>query len=161
MAHGFGGIKEQGLDPVARAFAARLVVLVHDHRNLGASTGEPRGDINPWTQIADWRRAISYLESLHEVDGERIGLWGTSFAGGHAIILGATDRRLKAVVAQVPVTNDVATGQRRVPPGAALDNLAREFAKDERAQLRGQAPVSRTLVSSNPNEPACCWRRVD
>jgi hypothetical protein len=29
---------------------------VHDHRNFGTSGGELRGDIDPWRQIADWRR---------------------------------------------------------------------------------------------------------
>ena len=50
----------------------------------------PRHDIDPWRQIADWRRAISYLESLDVVDPNRMGLWGTSYAGGHALVLGAT-----------------------------------------------------------------------
>jgi len=69
MAHGYGGVKEFGLERFARAFAeAGFVVLVHDHRNFGASDGEPRGDIDPWRQIGDWRRAISFLESLPEVE---------------------------------------------------------------------------------------------
>src|ERR1700726_4878764 len=103
MAHGFGGTKEHGLERFALAFAAAgFVVLVHDHRNFGTSGGDLRGDIDPWQQIADWRRAISYLESRAEVDPTRIGLWGTSYAGGHALVLGATDRRLRCIVSQVP-----------------------------------------------------------
>src|SRR5882757_9218481 len=103
MAHGFAGVKEHGLERFANAFAdAGFVVLVHDHRGFGASDGVPRQDVDPWRQIADWRRAISYLETLDVVDPKRIGLWGTSYAGGHAIVLGATDRRLRGVVAQVP-----------------------------------------------------------
>jgi cephalosporin-C deacetylase-like acetyl esterase len=106
MAHGFGGTREHGLERFAQAFAAAgFVVLVHDHRNFGTSGGDLRGDIDPWQQIADWRRAISYLESRPEVDPTRIGLWGTSYAGGHALVLGATDRRLCCVVAQVPTIN--------------------------------------------------------
>jgi pimeloyl-ACP methyl ester carboxylesterase len=102
MAHGFAAVKEHGLDRFARAFAqAGFVVLVHDHRGFGVSDGSPRHDIDPWRQIADWRRAISYLESRPEVDGSRLGIWGTSYAGGHAIMLGATDRRIRCVVAQV------------------------------------------------------------
>ena len=103
MAHGFAGVKEHGLERFARFFAdAGFVVLVHDHRGFGASDGSPRYDIDPWVQIADWRRAISFLEAQPNVDPQRIGLWGSSYAGGHAIVLGATDRRLRAVVAQVP-----------------------------------------------------------
>jgi len=83
MAHGFAGVKEHGLERFARVFAAAgFVVLVHDHRGFGTSGGSPRYDIDPWVQIADWRRAISYLESQPFVDPNRIGLWGSSYAGG-------------------------------------------------------------------------------
>jgi dienelactone hydrolase len=62
---------------------AGFVVLVHVHRNFGSSEGAIRHDIDPWRQIADWRRAISFLESMPEVDATRIGVWGTSCAGRH------------------------------------------------------------------------------
>ena len=69
MAHGFAGVKEHGLERFARLFAdAGFVVLVHDHRGFGASGGSPRYDIDPWVQIADWRRAISFLEAQPNVD---------------------------------------------------------------------------------------------
>ena len=45
----------------------------------------------------------SHIWSHHAVDPGRIGVCGTSHAGGHAIVLGATDSR--AVVAQVPEGN--------------------------------------------------------
>src|SRR5258708_5532166 len=80
MAHGYAGIREHGLDKFARAFADEgFVVLLHDHRGFGASEGLPRQDIDPWRQIADWRRALSYLEALESVDSSRIGIWGTSY----------------------------------------------------------------------------------
>ena len=82
MAHGYAGVKEHGLERFARAFAeAGFVVLLHDHRNFGSSDGALRHDIDPWRQIADWRRAISFLESRPEIDPSRIGVWGTSYAG--------------------------------------------------------------------------------
>jgi dienelactone hydrolase len=97
MAHGYAGTREHGIAKFAEAFSeAGFVVLLHDHRTFGVSDGEPRQDVDPWRQIADWRRAISYLESRPEVDASRIGLWGTSYAGGHALVLGATDRRMPA-----------------------------------------------------------------
>jgi fermentation-respiration switch protein FrsA (DUF1100 family) len=160
MAHGFAGVKEHGLERFAQAFAAAgFVVLVHDHRSFGASEGEPRHDVDPWTQIADWRRAISYLESRPEVDANRIGLWGTSYAGGHAIVLGATDRRVRCVVAQVPTISGFEQGQRRISPDAlpALENALRE---DDRAQLRGETPRRQTIVSAD-STVAAAYRSTD
>ena len=149
MAHGFAGTREHGIERFAEAFAAAgFVVLLHDHRNFGTSGGELRGDVNPWTQVADWRRAISYLETRPEVDPTRIGLWGTSYAGGHAIVLGATDRRLRCVVAQVPTISGYEQGLRRISPDA-LPALERAFNDDERAQLHGEPPRRQAVVSGD------------
>ncbi|MFD8000067.1 alpha/beta hydrolase [Streptomyces mirabilis] len=154
MAHGYAGVRDHGLEPFARAFAeAGFVVLLHDHRNFGASDGLPRQDIDPWRQIADWRRAISYLESRPEVDAGRIGLWGTSYAGGHAIVLGATDRRLRAVVSQVPTISGFEQGRRRIAP-EAVTKLEAAFDEDERAQARGKAPRTQAVVGDDLAVPA-------
>jgi dienelactone hydrolase len=160
MAHGYAGTKEHGIERFAKAFAAEgFVVLVHDHRNFGTSGGAPRSDIDPWRQIADWRRAISYLEARPEVDPTRIGLWGTSYAGGHAIVLGATDRRLRCVVAQVPTISGYEQGLRRVSPDA-LPALEQAFSEDDRAQLRGEPPRRQAVVSADPSVPAA-YRSAD
>jgi len=154
MAHGFAGTREHGIERFAKAFAtAGFVVLLHDHRNFGTSGGEPRADIDPWRQIADWRRAISYIEARPEVDPKRIGLWGTSYAGGHAIVLGATDRRLRCIVAQVPTISGYEQGLRRVSPDA-LPAFEQAFSDDERAQLRGEAPRRQAVISADPSVPA-------
>src|ERR1700758_792630 len=154
MAHGFAGVKEHGLERFARAFAdAGFAVLVHDHRGFGASAGSPRFDVDPWVQIADWRRAISFLENHPVIDPDRIGLWGTSYAGGHAIVLGATDRRLRAVVAQVPTINGYEQSLRRVPPDQ-LPALEAAFIDDERHQYRGEPPATQAVVSPDSAVPA-------
>jgi fermentation-respiration switch protein FrsA (DUF1100 family) len=154
MAHGFAGVKEHGLERFARAFAdAGFAVLVHDHRGFGASEGAPRFDIDPWVQIADWRRAISFLENQPRVDADRIGLWGTSYAGGHAIVLGATDRRLRAVVAQVPTISGYQQSLRRVPP-ERVPALEAAFADDERRRFQGAPLATQAVVSSDPAVPA-------
>src|SRR5246127_1493097 len=154
MAHGFAGVREHGLERFAQAFAsAGFVVLVHDHRNFGASGGDLRGDVDPWRQIADWRRAISYLEARPEVDPSRIGLWGTSYAGGHALVLGATDRRVGAVVAQVPTISGYQQGRRRVAPDQ-VGALEAGFIDDERHQFQGEPPAVQAVVSADPAVPA-------
>ena len=103
MAHGFSATKEMALDDYAEIFAeAGFCVLVYDHRGFGASEGLPRQEINPWAQARDYRHAIGWLSERPEVDGDRIGIWGSSFSGGEVIVVGACDERVKAVVANVP-----------------------------------------------------------
>ena len=63
MAHGFSALKEMGLDQYAEVFArAGLAALVYDNRNLGASEGNPRFEIDPTAQMRDYRHAITYAQ---------------------------------------------------------------------------------------------------
>src|SRR6195952_5272222 len=106
MAHGFSAVKEMYLDKYAETFAAAgLNALVFDNRNFGASDGEPRQEIDPVAQVRDYRHAITHAITLPEVDRNRVGGWGSSYSGGHALVLGAIDQRVKAVVAQVPLVS--------------------------------------------------------
>src|SRR5260221_140760 len=100
MAHGFAGTREHGLERFARAFAtAGFVVLVHDHRNFGTSGGDLRGDVDPWVQIRDWRRGISYLKGRPAVDPARmyeLGTWITRVSPTPLLLVVARDDRLTA-----------------------------------------------------------------
>src|SRR5260221_8071116 len=126
MAHGFSAVKEMYLDSFAEVFAAAgLSVLVFDNRNFGASDGEPRQEIDPWAQVRDYRHAITYATTRPEVDHDRIGVWGSSYSGGHALVVGAIDRRVKCVVSQVPLCS----GYR---------NIFRLVRNDPIAQVRAQ-----------------------
>ena len=107
MAHGFSAVKEMYLDRFAEAFAAAgLGALVFDNRNFGASDGEPRQEIDPWEQVRDYRHAITYATTLPEVDAERIGIWGSSYSGGHVLVVGAIDERLNEASYIVPGLGD-------------------------------------------------------
>lgn len=103
MAHGFSAVKEMALAPMADALAASgFAVLVYDHRHLGGSAGEPRQEIDIWAQARDYRVAFDRLAAEPGVDPARIALWGSSYSGGQVLVVGAADRRVAAVVAQVP-----------------------------------------------------------
>jgi fermentation-respiration switch protein FrsA (DUF1100 family) len=142
MSHGFSGVMEMGPDPFARVFqAAGLACLVYDHRNFAASGGEPRQEIDPWQQIRDMREVISHARNLEQVDAARIGLWGTSYSGGHVLVVGAVDRRVKCVVSQVPVTSGSAAIERMVPADK-MPAYLEEIYRDYDARARGEAPAT-------------------
>jgi hypothetical protein len=50
----------------------------------------------------DYRNAISFLQGEPGVDPERIGVWGSSFAGGHSVAVAGQDARVKAIAIQIP-----------------------------------------------------------
>jgi fermentation-respiration switch protein FrsA (DUF1100 family) len=68
-------------------------------------------------------------------------------------MVGATDRRLRCIVAQVPTISGYEQGLRRVSPDA-LPALEHAFNEDERAQLRGEPPRRQAVVSGDPSVPA-------
>ena len=110
MGGGWCYVKELAQPGYAKVFAQNgLAALIFDYRHLGASEGEPRQHIDPWKQIEDYRNAISFAEELDGVDSGRIGVWGISYSGGHVLILGATDRRVRAVCSVVPVIDGYAS----------------------------------------------------
>jgi len=106
MFHGFTALKEMALDKFAEAFVSnlRLAVLVYDNRGFGASEvapGQPRYEIIPQLQISDLQDAITYAQTRDEVDAAKIGIWGSSYSGGHVLYVAAIDRRVKACISQV------------------------------------------------------------
>jgi uncharacterized protein len=103
IGHGFSVVKEALVEHGRHFARAGFVTLAIDYRTFGRSEGEPRAQLFPMNEAEDYRNGISYLESRPEVDRDRIGIWGTSFSGGLVMYVGAVDRRVKAVVSQVPV----------------------------------------------------------
>lgn len=152
MAGGYGTTKEMFTDRYAEAFAtAGLAVLLYDHRGFGASGGEPRQEIDPWRQVEDLRHAITYASSLPAVDPARIGVWGSSYSGGHALVVAATDRRVRCVAVQVPTTHGSQTAQRRAS-GEAEAALLLRFAEERLRRARGEAPARlRLMGDANSN----------
>jgi dienelactone hydrolase len=123
-----GGETAVTVEKFAAYFAERgLVAMAIDYRGWGKSGGYlqtvdqvktddrlrfsqmtakvryRRKRLLPQQQILDIRNALYYLQGEAGVDRTRVGVWGTDVAGAHALIIAATDARIKAVVAQVPI----------------------------------------------------------
>ncbi|MCO3190311.1 alpha/beta hydrolase [Pseudomonas aeruginosa] len=160
MTHGFSGVKEQYLDRYAEVFAAAgFVVLLYDHPNFGDSDGEPRQEIDPVMQRRGYRDAITWLGAQARVDARRIGIWGTSYSGGHVLEVAALDRRVKCVVAQVPTVSGHASALRRTR-AEQLPALLASFDADRQRRFEDLPPALLPAVAAGPAEPPNWCNRV-
>lgn len=104
MAGGWCYVKEIVMPQYAEFFIkAGLAVLIFDYRGFGGSDGEPRQHVDPNMQIEDYKNAVSFVETVPDLDSKRVGIWGISYSGGHVLAVGATDPRVKCIVSVVPV----------------------------------------------------------
>ena len=129
LGHGWTGT-HASLEQYANYFAVRgMVAMAIDYRGWGNSNGfitlaEPvksddqkrrtqatadvrvkRTRLLPMKQVEDYRNAISFIQGEPGVDPDRIGIWGSSFSGGHIVVVSALDSRVKAAVGQVPAVS--------------------------------------------------------
>ena len=126
-------------------------MLVFDHRGFGASTGEPRQEADPVLQARDYRHAITWLCARTEVDAERIGIWGSSYSGGHVLQVAGVDKRVRCVVAQVPMVSGHAQTQRRVPP-ARLAPMHALHAQERMRLAAGEPPRLRAIIPDSDKD---------
>lgn len=121
MSHGWGGTAEH-LRPDAIAFAqAGYLVVSFDYRGWGASEArivpvskpreidgklvaevvEVRGVVDPIDQTTDILNVLHWVQGEALCDKDLLGIWGSSFSGGHVVYVAARDPRVKAFVSQV------------------------------------------------------------
>ncbi|HAA14986.1 MAG TPA: alpha/beta hydrolase, partial [Cytophagales bacterium] len=92
-------VKEQ----MAGLYADKLadegfITLAFDFRNFGESEGEPRFYESPAMKKVDVRNAVSFLESLPEVNKEEIGAFGVCAGAMYTLMAASEDDRIKSVV---------------------------------------------------------------
>jgi dienelactone hydrolase len=103
-----------------RICGAGIGAFVFDYRFFGASGGRPRQVVDIGAQLDDWRHAVSFARGIPWADAARVALFGTSFSGGHVVVLGAEDPEIAAIVAQCPFQNGMATLSKTGPRAALL-----------------------------------------
>lgn len=154
LCHGWGGTKQHLNAQIAPRFAqAGYVVLAFDYRGWGESNSrlvfegdmpEPnekgevtvtaravRQIVDPLDQQEDIDAAITFVEGEDMVDAERIGIWGSSFGGGHVVWRAAHDDRVDCVVAQVGAMN----ARESVEADPGLEAIHKEKIKRVRGEL--------------------------
>ena len=155
LGQGYGGT-HVSIEKYANRFAEKgLVAMTIDYRGWGFSEGFPelvkptigggvqrddqrfetktaevrikRTKLIPQEQQQDFRNAISYIQGEPGVDYQRIGVWGSSLAGGNATVVAGQDARVKAVSVQIPAITGPATiaGRHRLLGPAREDAIKR------------------------------------
>ena len=136
LVHGLGATHDMMLTQYEQHFAAAgIATLAFDYRNTGASDGQPRQHISMREQRRDVVAALEHLRSRPEVDGGRIGLWGTSLGGMNVVRVAAARDDLAVAVVQCPIVHGPGAARRlgvfaalRLTPAIAEDLLARDVA---------------------------------
>jgi fermentation-respiration switch protein FrsA (DUF1100 family) len=150
MSHGASGVKEMHLDDYAQTFAeAGLNVVVYDHQNFGDSDGSPRQEIDPVLQYRDLRNAITYATTRPEVDAARVGIWGSSLSGGHVLMVAAIDKRVKAVVSQVPFISGLGMLSQAIRPDFVA-HVRHNLDGDRLHRFTGGDPTLFPIVDADP-----------
>ncbi|MFJ6423928.1 alpha/beta hydrolase [Streptomyces hydrogenans] len=150
-------VKEIVLPHVARIVNEQQVqFLGFDYRGFGESSGERRQHIDPWQQISDYKNALTYAESRTDVDAERLGVFGISYSGGHALILAASDPRVKAAVSVVPVVEGY-DNMRRTHGETAFAELERALLEDRRKRAGGAEGDTLAMSSLTPCAELSTW----
>jgi acetyl esterase/lipase len=127
---GWGGSKENLKNNYGPHFAELgFIVLAFDYKSWGQSDGPivptealsqseeaAKLDINvthirkvvePFSMLADVRAALHYLGGEPQVMPNNLGIWGTSLGGGFAMVMAASDDRIKVLVDQMGPVNYV------------------------------------------------------
>ena len=104
--------------------------------------------VDPLDQHRDINNALDYLLESAHVDVERIGLWGSSFGGGHVIYVAGHDPRIKAVVSQVPGMGSAVDADGFAAPPAEAQKIGAAMARGEYDVIPRPAELPDSLKGS-------------
>jgi pimeloyl-ACP methyl ester carboxylesterase len=159
MAGGWCYVKEIVMPTYATELAAvGCATLRFDYRGFGESDGDRRQHIDPWAQIEDYRNALSYAAGLSGVDAERLGVWGISYSGGHALILPAIDSRVRCAISNIPVIDGYES--MRLVHGygkGRFAKLEKALMEDRERRVRGEPEQMIPHNVPDPDKALCTW----
>lgn len=154
----------KGVDEVPERLAAQgLAALTIDVRGVGPSASDYRVGAEGLLlhhldaperygyrgALLDCLRALDVLSALSDVDGGRLGVVGVSQGGGLALMVGALDTRVRAVVADVPFLCDITRSAAIVAPDAAPLAVLGRWLTDRPARARRAAETLRYVDAAN------------
>ena len=78
-----------------------------DDGEVQVTAREIRRVVDPIDQTLDIRRAFDFIEGEPNVDLDRLGYWGSSYSGAHAIWVAANEPRAACAVGQVAAADSL------------------------------------------------------
>ena len=110
----------------------------------------------PWEQIDDLINAVTYVCEREDVDDNRIGMWGISYAGGHVFPAAALDPRIRIIMSVVPML-DGWYNTLRANSNVGLRELWDIVAKDRVERFKTGKAWNDCSFRSPPHEKASVW----
>jgi ABC-2 type transport system ATP-binding protein len=155
LAHGFGGDKNAVRPEAENLARAGFAVLTWSARGFGASTGQIGLD-SPDYEVKDVEQLVTWLARqprvlLDHPGDPRVGITGTSYGGGIALLAAAYDNRIDAVVAQ-NTWNNLATAL--FPNGAGGGPADGVFKRQWAGLLFTQGSVGFGSAGQGQGQPA-------
>lgn len=148
-AHPIGSCKEQTSGNIYGPALARegFVVIAFDASYQGESGGEPRWTENPVQRVADFSHVVDHAMTLDFVDADAIGVLGICGGGGYATNATMLERRIKALVAVVPVNYGRLMQEdfSQFDPVVMLEQVAQQRTTEARG---GESQVNELLPAS-------------
>ena len=153
----FGAVKEQSSGLYAQTLAERgFLTIAFDPSFTGESGGQPRSVASPDINTEDFRAAVDYLSTRHDVDAERIGILGICGFGGFAINAAAMDTRIKATVASTmyDISRNSANGYFDANDSADARYEMRRQLNAQRTEDYRSGTYKRTIMNPKPADDA-------
>lgn len=157
MSHGWGGTKAGLARKASRLAEVGYLVLAFDYRGWGESDSrlvlrgeEPKPDdkgeatvrvqlirnvVDPWDQVQDIGHAFDFIVGEASVDTDRIGYWGSSYSGGHAVWVAANEPRARTVFGQVGAADSLDLAQTAYGDMAIAEKGKRQATQRARGEI--------------------------
>jgi uncharacterized protein len=147
---GFGGVKEMLIPSYGAALAAAgIACLAFDPIGFGASDGARRQHVDPRQQVRSFRAALTALDGAPGIDATRLGVFGTSLSGAHALRCAADDPRVRCAVVIVPFMRLPSRQSPRLAARVVAEVLRRAARRPDRMIAVAGAPGEAAAMTSD------------
>lgn len=154
-------IKEQMPAVYAQALADRgYAAFAFDFRSWGESGGKLRSFESPTVKIADIKNAVSFLQTVDAVDGDRIAGLGICASAGYMAVASVEDTRIKSLITVAPWLHHPQIVEAVYGGKATVETLiARGQAAADQFEQTGKAEY--VLATSKTDKTAVMYGELD